>query len=254
MATHWPKEASPHWPHHREGALPPTGHLTALRTLPPGPMATHWPPTGHLLAIRGGPPTGQRGGPDWPPDGVPSPGPPPTGHLREPKTDWAWWRRWPPTPHQPIGRPSDGEGPKAGLPYPDWAPTGQKGAPPLATYWPSPALPHSPDFSGSGGPGRGGGLFACKGWRTAGARANQTPLGDPLAPTPTPHSGHRLPHRLAHLHLHHPTDRAPPDRLRGGRPLSADRHAFPTYPKSSPHTPIGFRCGEGHNSLITSDL
>ena len=87
-----------------------TGHPLAKRGAP------HWPPTGHLLAIRGGlplakgeAPTGQRDGrgtyghtgapapTSRPPmakgephhplakrdgDGTPSPGPPPTGHLR----------------------------------------------------------------------------------------------------------------------------------------------------------------------------
>ena len=53
------KRGTPHWPPYRPSDAPP------------GPLATA-SLTGHLLATywpSGRPPTGQRGGPDWPPDG-----------------------------------------------------------------------------------------------------------------------------------------------------------------------------------------
>ncbi len=117
----------------------------------------------------------------------------------------------------PTSRPPDGEGPKAGL-----------------------------TFAHRLGKG-GGGLFACKGCRSTGGRANQTPLGDPLArtpptdcPTPHPHHppdwmatdwapGHLRPSPTARLATYALPTPTPPDRLMG-HPLA--------YP--SPHRPLPF--------------
>jgi len=106
LATHWPKEAFPHWP--PLANLPPKGLPLATY----GHRLPHWPPTGPLLAIRGGlplakgeAPTGQRDGRGslWPHG---SSSPPLPGHL------WPKGSRtphWPPTGHKGAaigGRPS----------------------------------------------------------------------------------------------------------------------------------------------------
>jgi len=88
------KRGAPHWPPYRPSDAPPgpmataslTGHLRApywssgeapLAKGEPHPsLASHWPPTDHPGRPHRPPPatTGR--------DGTPSPGPPPTGHLR----------------------------------------------------------------------------------------------------------------------------------------------------------------------------
>jgi len=180
----------------RGGPTPGGGCTPAL--LGGGPLSGHramghWPPTGHLLAIRGGPT-----GPHWPQRGghrreafaPPLTGhplatkgrernfvrpsltygaPAPTGHLREPKTDLAKWRLWPPTPPPPT--PADRGLRTGGLPTP------------RLTHWPSRPSP-TPQTFGERWPKGRGGVFACKGRMATGARAHRHPFGDPLRPTP----------------------------------------------------------------------
>ena len=115
---------------------------------------TDWPPTGHRRdgdALRPPPP-------DWPP-----------------KTDWPSGAGGHLHPHAYTSRPSDGEGPKAGLPYPLL----------LAPHWPSPALPHFPDFRERWQPDGEGGFSRAKGADTR-VPVCPIPLRGPLPP-PTGH-------------------------------------------------------------------
>jgi len=117
-ATASPSPA-PYWPqrggHRREAFAPPPS------------LATYWPLTGHP----GRPPTGQRGGPDWPPDG---------GSLRPALPRLATYSPSPTGRYRPsVGRP------------PPPLPTGHL----LAT----PGPPPLPRLSGSGGLRDGEGAF-----------------------------------------------------------------------------------------------
>ena len=90
--AHWPHTAGSH-------SLVKRG---ATLTAPPGRRAfAYWPPlataspTGHPLATKGRERNFVRPSLTY---GAPAP----TGHLREPKTDLAKWRLWPPTPPPPT--------------------------------------------------------------------------------------------------------------------------------------------------------
>jgi len=128
--AYWPPTlTAPHWPekgtatHRANGSPPLTGHR--LATYWPSGEAPHWPPTGQK---------GREG--NFVRPSLTYGAPAPTGHLREPKTDLAKWRLWPPAPPRPT--PAD-RGLRTGGPHPYR----------LATYWLRPALPHSPDFRGA---------------------------------------------------------------------------------------------------------
>ena len=172
-----------------------------------GPLATDWPPTGHPGRPLTGHPLATKGRErNFVRPSLTYGAPAPTGHLREPKTDLAKWRLWPPTPpppHQPI------EAFGRGGPHPP--PTGH----PLAI----PGPPPLPRLSGAVATGRGGGLFACKVCRYEGARVPYTPFGDPY------------PHRLA-TYGHRPTPPywppTPPHLLTGQR-VGGTGHLWPKW-------------------------
>jgi len=70
-----------------------------------GPLATDWPPTGHPGRPLTGHPLATKGRErNFVRPSLTYGAPAPTGHLREPKTDLAKWRLWPPTPPPPTGR------------------------------------------------------------------------------------------------------------------------------------------------------
>jgi len=174
-----------------------------------GEPPPHWPPTGHPLATH----WPQRGG-----AGAPSPGPPPTDHLRThsphrpieafgrdgqkqgspPYTDLltghllaTYGQRghtthWPPTGHLRPTWPSEAFGHL--LPLPPPADRGLRtGGLPTPTDWPLTGYARpspTPQTFGERWPKGRGGVFACKGRMATGGRALRLPLGDPLRPTP----------------------------------------------------------------------
>ena len=163
-------------PVERRGNFPLVGlggrpsHLPSLAIREAPPLAPYWPQRDGMGRLRPAPT-------------------PPTGHLKPTWPSEAFGHLHPHSPHRAIGTPSDGE------------------ASPPPTYWPPTGHPRpspTPQTFGSGGLREGAGLFACKGCRSAGARATQTPFGDPIAlyphlptyPTGLPASPSAHPHRL----------------------------------------------------------
>ena len=154
-ATLWPKGA-PHLRPHRGGGPSPTGHLWP----PPPPLATyahrlpHWPEKRTA-------PIGKRGA-------TPSPAShwPPTGHLLAIRGG-------------PTGHPLAKRG-REGATSPGPPPTGH-----LRPHWPSPALPHSPDFR-ERWPKGGGGAFRVQRVPIRRRPRYPDPLWGPHSPLPSP--------------------------------------------------------------------
>ena len=138
-----------------------------------GPLATDWPPTGHPGRPLTGHPLATKGRErNFVRPSLTYGAPAPTGHLREPKTDLAKWRLWPPTPpppHQPI------EAFGRGGPHPP--PTGH----PLAI----PGTPPLPRLFGSGGNRTGRGAFRVQRVPIRGGPCALSPLWGPLYPYAT---------------------------------------------------------------------
>ena len=173
LAPYWPSGEASHWPKGRPRLAKGTGGGAYGHTGAPAPhfpatygqrgaapltglpLATHWP---------------QRGG-----AGAPSPGPPPTGHLRPTWPSEAFGHLL------PLPPPADRGLRTGGLPTPTyWPPTGLKA--PLAI----PALPHFPRLFGERWPPAGEGGFRVQRVPIRCGPCALYPLWGPLPP-PTGH-------------------------------------------------------------------
>ncbi len=165
LATYWPLTGHP-LPTPTGPLYPHTGHRGHPRSAGGG----HWPSTGHTLRYGAAtaPLTGHRTG-----RGRLCPAPlPPTGHLREPKTDLGKWRRWPPTPHPPIGEAFGRGGAKSRPPLPR-----------LGAHWPN--GPHHTGHSLRAGPATGQRVRRPPHWPPTGHLLATGRGATPGTPTPT---------------------------------------------------------------------